>query len=80
MELKNNEVYSFPDGREFVARADDEGFKLYNLRLGVSSAPVYWVSETGQILFWGKVTNWFSEDLHDTGKMVLPEIKRLRLL
>jgi hypothetical protein len=81
MELRDNGVYTFPDGREFVVRvAQEGGYMLHDPRLGVTSAPVYWVNGAGQILFWGKRTPWVAEELRDTGRMSLPELQRLRLV
>ena len=81
MELKENGIYSLPDGREFVVRvARQGGFLLHDLRLGVSSAPLYLVDGSGQFLSWGRRTRWSVADLHDTGRASLPVVQRLELL
>jgi hypothetical protein len=81
MELKENGIYSLPDGREFVVRvARQGGFLLHDLRLGVSSAPLYLVDGSGQFLSWGRRTRWSVADLHDTGRSSLPVVQRLELL
>ena len=81
MELKDHGVYALPDGREFVVRAGSHGgYFLHDLRLGVSSAPIYLIDGSGQFLFWGRPTSWNLSDLHDTGRESVPEIQRLRLL
>ena len=81
MELKNHGVYALPDGNEFVVRpARYGGYFLHDLRLGVSSAPLYLIDGSGQFLSWGRPTQWSLEDLRDTGRTSLPEIQRLRLL
>lgn len=80
MELKANQVYVFPDGREFVARPNPRGgYLLHDLRLGVASAPVYSVDPAGRILSWGKRTRWQVADLRATGRVSLPESQRLTL-
>jgi hypothetical protein len=81
MELKENGIYSLPDGREFVVRvARQGGFLLHDLRLGVYSAPLYLVDGSGQFLSWGRRTRWSVADLHDTGRSSLPVVQRLELL
>ena len=81
MELKENGIYSLPDGREFVVRAARQGgFLLHDLRLGVSSAPLYLVDGSGQFLSWGRRTRWSVADLKDTGRSSLPVVQRLELL
>jgi len=81
MELKENGIYSLPDGREFVVRvARQGGFLLHDLRLGVSSAPLYLVDGSGQFLSWGRRTRWSVADLQDTGRSSLPVVQRLELL
>ncbi len=81
MELKDHGVYVLPDGRELVARAGNHGgYFLHDLRLGVSSAPIYLIDGSGQFLSWGKRTRWGLGDLHDTGRESIPEIQRLELL
>jgi hypothetical protein len=81
MKLKENGIYTLPDGREFVVRAARQGgFLLHDLRLGVSSAPLYLVDGSGQFLSWGKRTSWSVDDLLDTGRSSLPVAARLKLL
>jgi len=81
MELKENGIYSLPDGREFVVRAARQGgFLLHDLRLGVASAPLYLVDRSGQFLSWGKGTRWSIDDLLDTGRSSLPVSQRLKML
>ncbi|MGH9903959.1 MAG: hypothetical protein ACRD8U_00075 [Pyrinomonadaceae bacterium] len=81
MELKDHGIYKLPDGREFLVRAGQHGaYLLHDLRLGVSSAPVYLIDRSGQFLSWGKPTRWNLADLCDTGRRSLPEVTRLRLL
>ena len=79
--LKEHGIYMLPDGREFVVRAARQGgFLLHDLRLGVSSAPLYLVDGSGQFLSWGKRTRWSVNDLLDTGRTSPPMMERLRLL
>ena len=81
MELKENGIYSLPDGREFVVRAARQGgFLLHDLRWGVASAPLYLVDRSGQFLSWGKRTRWSIDDLLDTGRSSLPVSQRLKML
>lgn len=69
MKIKSDNVYALPDGREVVARYNEyDSYCLYDPRLGVAAAPVYWVSSAGRILFWGQPTPWHVDDLQDTGR------------
>lgn len=78
MELKNNDIYAFPDGTEFVARVGPKGvYFLHALRLGMPSAPIYVVDGSGQFLSGGRRTRWHVRDLHATGRTSRPEIQRL---
>jgi hypothetical protein len=81
MKLKDNSIYSLPDGREFIVRmANYGGYFLHDPRRGVAAAPVYLVDGSGQVLSWGRNTPWTYEDLQDTGRISLPELERLTLL
>ena len=81
MEIKDHRIYRLPDGREFLARAGKQGsYLLHDLRLGVASAPIYMIDGSGQFLSWGKPTKWKLGDLLDTGRAMLPDIQRVRLL
>jgi hypothetical protein len=71
--LRELGVYSFPDGREFVAHAAGaEGYSLYTIRawktFGIAE---YRVHADGKILSKGTPTKWSAEDLRDTGRSVL---------
>jgi hypothetical protein len=81
MEIKDHRIYRLPDGREFLTRAGKQGsYLLHDLRLGVASAPIYLIDGSGQFLSWGKPTKWKLGDLLDTGRAMLPEIERVKLL
>lgn len=81
MEIKDHRIYRLPDGREFLARAGQKGsYLLHDLRLGVASAPIYLIDGSGRFLSWGKPTKWRLSDLLDTGRALLPDIQRIRLL
>ncbi len=81
MDLNDHGIYKLPDGREFLVRAGRNGsYVLHDLRLGVSSAPVYLIDGSGQFLSWGRPTRWSLGDLSDTGRSSIPEIQKLRLL
>ena len=81
MELNDHGIYKLPDGREFLVRAGQLGaYALHDLRLGVASAPVYLVDGSGQLLSWGRPTQWKISDLSDTGSRAVPQLQRLRLL
>ncbi len=81
MKLNDHGIYKLPDGREFLVRAGRHGgYFLHDLRLGVSSPPIYLIDGSGQFLSWGKLTRWSLGDLSDTGRRSTPEVQRLRLL
>jgi len=81
MNLNDHGIYKLPDGREFLVRAGRNGsYVLHDLRLGVSSAPVYLIDGSGQFLSWGRPTRWSLGDLSDTGRRSIPELQKLRLL
>ena len=70
--LRELGVYSFPDGREFVAQATGaEGYSLYTLRAwktyGIAE---YRVHADGRIFSKGRPTKYSIEDLRDTGRSV----------
>jgi hypothetical protein len=81
MKLKIHSIYALPNGREFVVRNGDYGgYFLHDPRNGVSAAPVYLVDGSGQVLSWGRRTRWSLSDLHDTGRISLPEMQRLSIV
>ncbi|MBC8030678.1 MAG: hypothetical protein H7Z16_11250 [Pyrinomonadaceae bacterium] len=78
MNLNDHGIYKLPDGREFVVRAGRHGsYVLHDLRMGVSSAPVYLIDGSGQFLSWGKPTRWNLGDLSYTGRRSIPQGQRL---
>ena len=81
MELRENSIYALPDGREFVARAGTHGGHfLHNTSRGDTSAPVYLVDRSGQLLSWGRITRWSLKDLRDTGRISLRPMQRLQVV
>lgn len=81
MSLRSGNIYLLPDGREMIARYSEHyGYCLYDPRLGVAAAPVYWVSNAGRILFWGRPTPWHAKDLRETGRTAALQNPRLELL
>lgn len=81
MKLQSDNLYVLPDGRELIARSvDGLGYHLLDPKLGVAAAPVYFVTEGGSILFWGKATPWTVKDLRDTGRVVRKPLHRLELV
>ena len=70
--LRELGVYSFPDGREFVAHAAGaEGYSLYTLRAWKTFGMAeYRVHADGRILSKGIPTKWSVEDLIDTGRSI----------
>ncbi|HTG95178.1 MAG TPA: hypothetical protein VL866_21455 [Pyrinomonadaceae bacterium] len=80
MELKENVVYTLPDGRELIARLGSTGFLLHDPTKGVAAAPVFVVDRLGRLLSWGRITSWTKQDLSDTGRISLPQIQRLQII
>ena len=81
MRLKPHNVYALPDGHELVARRGAYGeCALHDPRKGVAAAPVYFVTQAGQLLSWNRKTTWTETDLRDTGRLSLPEFERIVML
>jgi hypothetical protein len=81
MRLISDHVYSLPDGKELVARRTAIGDRcLHDPSRGVASAPVYLVDCSGRLLSWERFAMWTVSDLHDTGKVLEDEMRRLQML
>ena len=81
MELRENNVYVLPDGREFIARTGPHGgFFLHDPSRGVAAAPVYFVDKSGQLLSWGRITRWTLRDLRETGRSQPPQLHNANIL
>jgi len=80
-QLRENGVYSLPDGRRFVVTpAYSGGYFLHDLRLGLNHPPIYLVDGSGQLLSWGYRTCWRIEDLSISEPGLKPERVKLRLV
>ena len=81
IELKENGIYILPDGRELIARIGMFGdYLLHDPKRGVSAAPLFLINEDGQLLSWGRITGWSTNDLRDTGAISLPQMQRLNIV
>ena len=80
MQLKENGIYTLPDGRELIARTGTSGYLLHDPKRGVAAAPLYAVDHDGHLLSWGRITRWTLDDLQDTGRISLPQMQTLRFV
>ncbi|HEX8844427.1 MAG TPA: hypothetical protein VF791_07275 [Pyrinomonadaceae bacterium] len=69
-ELREQGIYTLPDGREFVAHAVFRGgYVLYTPRdWEISGIHLYETSAAGRIRSKGQTTSWRIEDLTDTSR------------